>query len=132
VLLAHKVLLHRVELAEQEPLDQQEIPETQVQRALWDIAVLKEFAATQQILVTLEERVLRVEPAKPEPLETLEIRVQLVLRVEPVELVPEAQLVIQATPEIQVQHEPVQLEELDKLAKQETQETPVTQVELEP
>lgn len=132
MLLAHKVLLHRVELAEQEPLDQQEIPETQVQRALWDIAVLKEFAATQQILVTLEERVLRVEPAKPEPLETLEIRVQLVLRVEPVELVPEAQLVIQATPEIQVQHEPVQLEELDKLAKQETQETPVTQVELEP
>jgi hypothetical protein len=84
VLLAHKVLLHRVELAEQEPLDQQEIPETQVQRALWDIAVLKEFAATQQILATLEERVLQVEPAKPEPLETLEIRVQLVLQVEPV------------------------------------------------
>ena len=108
MLLAHKVLLHRAEPAEQAPRAQQEIQEIRVQPVLWDIAVLKVSAETLQILVPPAPRVEPGEPVKPEPLATRETQVEPVLQVERVQLEQEVPPEPRATPEARVQPEPVQ------------------------
>ena len=108
MLLAHKVLPHRAEPAEQEQRGQQEIREIRVQPVLWDIAGLKESAETLLTLVPPAPRVERGKPAKQEPLATREIQVQLVSQVERAQLEQEAPPEIRATLETRVQPEPVQ------------------------
>ena len=108
MLLAHKVLPHRAEPAEQAPRAQPEIQEIRVQLVLWDIEGLKVSAETLQILVPREPQVERGKRVKPEPLATQEIQVEPVLQVERVQLEQEVPPEIRATPETQVQAEPVQ------------------------
>ena len=108
MLPAHKVLLHRAEPGQLELRVQQEIREIRVQPVLWDIVELKVSAETPQILVPPAPRVERVKPAKLEPLATQEIRAQPVLQVERVQQEQEVPPEIRATPETQVQAEPVQ------------------------